>query len=49
MALKVLLLRKNRDDLLKEIKANDAKREELQKREAEAEAAIEELTEESTV
>lgn len=48
MALKVLLLRKNRDDLLKEIKANDAKREELQKREAEAETAIEELTEEST-
>lgn len=48
MALKVLLLRKNRDDLLKEIKANDAKREELQKREAEAKTAIEELTEEST-
>lgn len=48
MALRVLLLRKKRDDLLKKIKENDSKNEALEKRTAEAETAIEELTEEST-
>ena len=48
MALKVLLLRKQRDDLNKKIKENNEKREALQKREEEAEIAIDELTEAST-
>ena len=48
MALKVLLMRKQRDDLAKELKKLEEKRAALEKREAEAEAAIEELTEEST-
>lgn len=48
MALKVLLLRKQRDDLNKRAKELQEEKEALAKREAEAETAIEELTEEST-
>lgn len=48
MALKVLLLRKQRDELAKAKKELEEKRAALEKREAEAETAIEELTEEST-
>lgn len=48
MALKVLMLRKQRDDLNKKLKALGEKKEALEKREAEAELAIDELTEEST-
>lgn len=48
MALKVLLLRKQRDDLNKRAKELQEEKEALAKRETEAETAIEELTEEST-
>lgn len=48
MALRVLMLRKQRDDLNKKLKALVEKKEALEKREAEAAEAIEELTEEST-
>lgn len=48
MALRVLMLRKQRDDLNKKLKALGEKKEALEKREAEAAEAIEELTEEST-
>lgn len=48
MALRVLMLRKQREDLNKKLKALVEKKEALEKREAEAAEAIEELTEEST-
>lgn len=48
MALRVLMLRKQRDDLNRKLKALVEKKEALEKREAEAAEAIEELTEEST-
>ena len=48
MALRVLMLRKQRDDLNKKLKALVEKKEALEKREAEAAEAIEQLTEEST-
>ena len=48
MALKVLLLRKQRDEQNKKTKQLQEEREALEKREAEAETAIDELTDEST-
>lgn len=48
MALKVLLLRKQRDELNKKTKQLQEEKEALEKREAEAETAIDELTEDST-
>ena len=44
MALKVLLLRKQRDELNKKTKQLQEEKEALEKREAEAETAIDELT-----
>lgn len=48
MALKVLMLRKKKDGLAKQLAALRAKSSEFEKREAELETAINELTEEST-
>lgn len=48
MALKVLMLRKKKDGLVKQLSALRAKSSEFEKREAELETAINELTDEST-
>ena len=48
MALKVLMLRKKKDGLVKQLSALRAKSSEFEKREAELETAINELTEEAT-